>query len=264
MTKILSRLFCGLAAVLVLEAHALGQSSVVFFVDLTRVVTLHEPVLFTTNIVNDSDADLSVEMGFDTIERFEFEVVSPSGLSRTVRPHVVAPEGVFGPPLLVLGPRGRADQSRDKLGGPVILPRVLNQWVDFESVGTYRITVRFGGTIRAGSGVSLDGVLRNQTLMVTVGPRDEGVLRRKALLLLQEAGGRGPGKNLAAQQLSYMSDPALVPILERGTVELVNGAYCQTLGRIGTAEARQALERLAQVSIPSVGNPCKEALLKMK
>jgi hypothetical protein len=30
--------------------------SVVFFVDLTRVVTPHEPVLFTTYIVNDSDA----------------------------------------------------------------------------------------------------------------------------------------------------------------------------------------------------------------
>jgi hypothetical protein len=39
MTKLLSRLCCGLAAVLLLEAHALGQSSVVFFVGLTKVLT---------------------------------------------------------------------------------------------------------------------------------------------------------------------------------------------------------------------------------
>jgi hypothetical protein len=266
------RALVGLAFLLWSRAvAAFPQERVALSVDVSPTVTLHEPVLLTIAIVNDSQGKVVVDMGLDTVGHFEFELLGPDGGRQVVRP---APQfdGVYGADRFILGPKGRTSSDAygylqpdsGKATGPVMATRVLDEWLDFSKPGNYRLTVRYDGAVRAAAGVNTDDVIRNQTFAVTVLPRDEGRLRRKALFLLQQMETGTGDRRLEEQELLHMFDREVIPYWERALAETLSSDYYDPLVRIGVPEARKALERLAQSPIDFVATSAKAALARIK
>jgi hypothetical protein len=243
------------------------QGQVTFSFEVSTAVTLHEPVIFSVSVTNDSDRDLVVDLGLDRIERFQFELHSPTGSIRTIRPR--PREGASLVPRFVLRPSSSASDRRpgpegDRFVGAYLGQAVLDEWLDFSTVGEYVLHVKCDGVIQPGSGVSTESITREGTFHIVVKPSDPERLRAKAQMLVQVSAAYDTRHDFAIRQLMYMPDPAVIPELTTAIITTRRTDLMATLVRIGGPDAKAALESLSHSPVDFVASAAKEALTRIR
>jgi hypothetical protein len=193
-----------------------------------------------------------MEMGYDRIGSFEFQLTSPDGHRDVARP---TPH------------EGGATVGSFALAARELFARkiVLDNWLNFSAEGAYALEVRFDGAIRPVSpAVTVDAV-RVWRFAIRVLPRNDVRLEEKCKEFL--AGIRvccSQATTDAREELAWVRDPVAVPYLEKAIAELLYVQFFNTLVKIGTPEVKEALLRLAQHQVSYVSANAKTALARIK
>jgi hypothetical protein len=215
-------------------------------------LTLREPVVFDFAVINDLAEPISVDMGWNRIGHFAFDVRKPDGLVVSARPEPRG--GVSRLSRVTVDARQRYEHWL-----------VLNEWLTFDQIGTYQLTIRFSGTLTnsAGRRISVNPMSHS----FEVFDRDEQALRNRCAALVREAihSDGLPEEQRAATALSFVEDPVAIPYL----AELVNNdRSLQTaldgLLRIGGPLARKIVEQVAADVNPAKAILGKAALARIK
>lgn len=214
------------------------------------VVTLHEPLFLEVTLANGSAETLQADLGIAEIGAFRIDVVSQDG---RIQGGPLFPPTVFHTGGLVDLRPGEHYRAR----------HLLDEWLTIDSPGTYRVTVRFTGTVTSGESDEL-AVRRDFSLPLTVLPRDVVRLAEVALPLLETAcRSRDPSAALdAAKTLAHIHDPAVTSLLAK---MLECGVLARTeavaaLDRMGTVEATAALIEAAHSGDAELADLAQRAL----
>jgi hypothetical protein len=145
---------------------------------------------------------------------------------------------------------------------------VLNDWVDFSALGVYRVQVEFIGAVRSSKNVDVDVLRLSPSLSMTVLPRNPQELQNIAEQLTRQI--QSPIAEpamFAFSKLAYLDDPIAVPywirILEERKGTRFDPVVIRTLEKVGTAEARAAVERASRSADPWVSTPALDALERL-
>jgi hypothetical protein len=197
-------------------------------------IVLHEPVYATFSVHNDTKASIRFNLGRNNKGLFSFSVTLPTSQTLQIPKLAPPPEGglhFVGEPLLKPG-----QQYTQRL--------LLNEWHNFPSPGTYRVTlnteIRF--QTNTSQPVRTSG---STTFVVQVAPQDNARLARVCSELAAQAlSGAGVQPRVdAAFALSLVRDPVAIPylgqLLEKG--KSVEQYGISGLDRIGTSEAMDVL-----------------------
>lgn len=226
--------------------------------DVPGEVTLREPVVLTLRVQNPSDRPIRADLGFDRVGALQFEVTGPTGRRQAARPQLRDGPSRWPEQIEV----GAHSQYGDRM--------VLDEWIEFDVVGTYSLRVRFLGSVETDERVQID-VRRDHAFRVVVSPRDtdrlEELCRSLERRLAQPLG--HPDHGQAAQELVAVRDPVAIPYLERAAAREIGlprnrPSLTEALATIGTPEARQALERLSGHPTAWVAASAKAALARIK
>src|SRR6266568_8556161 len=179
------------------------QGTVTLSYLLPEHVTLHEPVILDIVVDNQSEHPVNLDLGWRRIEKFRLALLKPDG--QIMPPRAKDPEGVS-----LIGQFSVAASERYRQW------IALDELVDFDTIGRYALTVQFVGGIGAVPDV-LVRVDRNQTIPITVLPRDEDTLRATCAKF---AGVTLESMNAdrymrAATALAWVRDPVAVPYLRQ-------------------------------------------------
>jgi hypothetical protein len=218
-----------------------------------EAVTLHEPVLFEFLIENKSRDVARVNMGWNRMAAFTFDVVRPAGPRTVARPAPID-GGSLTPDFEV------------DAGGTYRQRAALNHWIQFERPGVYRIDVQSAAALTVGRGVRIDAPER-RTFTVVVHSLDVVRLRARCDQLVDLAGRRGAEGGEAADHLSVIRHVGAVPCHERALMKGILSRYSllETLVAIGGPEARQALQNLASSApYPWIARDARAALARVK
>jgi len=194
---------------------------------LPKAVSLHAPVPLSITVTNGTANPVHMALGTDGFGRSMVTVTLPNAARVDVDP-MIPPEGVTeyatwpGDFDLAAGER----RSREI---------VLNQWVDFSALGTYRVDMRFNGAVQ-GANYSPVAVDRTPVqLTVQVLPRNAQALDDLAADLVDEILSSDAERGFyAMKKLRYLDDPVAVRYWNR------------LLDSVWGSEARRALDRLAR------------------
>lgn len=220
-------------------------------IDVRADVSRDQAVMLWYSIRNDSVASQTVELGYDRIGNFRFWLQGPNGLIQKTTP--------------VVRPRDHGARSRALTLAPGESYRqhiVLNEWLRFDQVGAYSLRVEL-----AGEAATRLTVIGDAVRQVQVGPDNPGQIedRCKALLAVLVPMTRYDADfDAAVAELTWMRHPAAVRYLEQALAAEVNPDLFDALVAIATAEARNAVTRLARHRTPWVANGAKNALARMK
>jgi hypothetical protein len=222
---------------------------------VTPSITIGGPVMLRVTLVNDrstpvpgcfAHSDQGPDQG-----PFTLDLTPPVGSSQRAWAFV---SGV--------GPRMIPPKS--KYGRRV----ALDEWLAFTTPGRYQLRVRFSGGLLPAVGIDDVKIEAERTFTVEVLPRDETRLLRRWRELEAVIGRERVGSEAyiaALDEMAYFRDPIAIPWLEAAMAREVFGApFCESLARIGTPEARRALERLAKHSAAWVASDAKAALARVK
>ena len=233
-----------------------------------HVVTLREPIVLQYGVVNHGGRRILANLGYDRAGAFEFELTGPDGAKQVARPQLqFVGDSSARMDEVVVPPLGRYEQRI-----------VLDEWLKFPAAGKYRLVVRFYGVfsqvdsehpkMTLGDGrrpPRSSPSLPDRTFDVVVLPRDDRALEarlREIATRLQLPGATARGD--AVNELTQIRDPLAVPYLEAALSANVSPRFADTLARIGTPEARRALERLTAHSTPWVAASAAAALARLK
>ncbi|MEZ5320446.1 MAG: HEAT repeat domain-containing protein [Vicinamibacterales bacterium] len=242
-----------------------AQTNEVISYILPAEVTQHQPVLLDLALRNQLDRPLTIELGAGEVARFEFRLQPPSGSLVVSRPTTTRRPG-YSEWFESAGHHELAPGRSDSVW------ILLSQFLDFDSVGTYELTIRFNGEVTPIAALAPAMQLTRTTVrQIRVLPRDEDALRRYCASLVAES--RSPmvttsGRALTA--LAHVQDPVAVPYLLEaaevavGPPEVAATVEIEALVRIGGEEARRALELLARSSNPWTVRMAQEALKRIK
>jgi hypothetical protein len=225
------------------------NQQVLFTVQVASRFSLAEPVVINLGVANDGPQPLEVNFGGANAERFEFELTRPGGSTDTIRP--LGRNGVDDTGVRHLEPGGRHESWI-----------VLDEWTQIPASGSYRLVIRFSGTVRTpGGAVAVPRVFR---YAFDVTPRNQEALTEAAVRLGQLAE-NFQTETKAILALSYLRDPVAVPYLQRYAQSRPwPSTAIKGLERIGGPEARAALGTLSQHSDPLTASIAKASLLMIK
>jgi hypothetical protein len=198
------------------------------------LVPLHQPVDVTLILQNPSAQVAEIDLGDDRKGNIILMVTLPDGTDHTYR--IAEREGLARNGLIKLQPGQTYPQHL-----------LLNQWMAFSRIGTYRIEVQ----IRRQRG-SRDGMVAELSplmLSVSVGAPNSGALNdfsQETLNTLLASKTYAEAEQ-AAEVLSYTNDPIAVPYLARAfeTTYPVQSLLVTGLERIGTDDSIRILLAVA-------------------
>ena len=258
------------AALLGCALVSASQPDVTLDMSITpQVVTLREPLVLKYGVFNQGGRPVLANLGYDRAGAFEFELIDPNGTKQVARPQLRnVTNGGVRIDEVVVAPLGRYEQRI-----------VLDEWLEFPAAGNYRIIVRFYGVfsevdsehpkMTIGDGrrpPRSTPSLPPRTFEVVVLPRDDGALEarvRDIAARFQLPQGTDDFHS-AVNELAHIGDPVAVPYLESALSAQVSPRFADTLARIGTAEAKRALERLTAHPTSWVASSARAALARMK
>jgi hypothetical protein len=222
-------------------SHAREPQQVTLAYDIpVTAVSLGEPVVMTVLLRNESDAPVDIDLGQSPEDRFRYELRAPDGTTRMIQPTE----------RLRLAPSGRGAVPPSLWVKHEV---ILDEHLDFGREGRYTLVVRFDGKVAPRSTAVVASVPRERTFNITVLPRDPERLRQFCALNLAETLAGPPRTTEAARRLIYVRDPVAIPFIR--DMITTGGAYhaeevWEAFLRIGSPEARQALEDIAGSSSP--------------
>jgi hypothetical protein len=216
-------------------------------------LTLHEPVLLILEIRNDSRESMHIDLGKDRKENFLFAITPPGG-------------GRIQLPQLRRSGFGRGGNVEIAGGDEYSQSIVLNEWYDFNEIGSYDIEMRFAKLVFTGDEVV--GAREHFELRFDIGVRSEEVLMKRceALVAGIESSNSYERWSEGALALSYIKDPIAIPYLKKilGANKLVEPTAILGLERIGTPEAARALSSGLEITTNHASTLAKAALLRME
>jgi hypothetical protein len=216
-------------------------------------LVLHEPVLVELTIENRSAEPVQVDLGFNRRERFAITIKGPRGV---IPEKVLTETGLGRRGLISVAANGRYQQQL-----------LLNDWFPFEDAGQYAIEIQLRSRLTTASGGAIDTPTTGR-LDLEITPRNDAVLRATCERLAQIAAGAREAQQRmdAAKALSEVADPVVVPYLRAllqkpGAEDMM--IVMRGLTRVGTAEARAALEEAAQSANGEQAALARDALRRM-
>lgn len=243
------------AAVACLSASAVQvpAGAVRFWYEVPSTVSLHEPVVMAVTFDNRSRGTVGVNLRAPD-HTFWFSLRTPSGTLQE------AP--------LSEAPRMQLDAQfeapADARAGRMDHQLVLDHFLSFAETGVYSLRVVFRGRVEPRDPTAFLIAPAERQFAIRVVPRDPDRLRRFCAAALAELRGAMTSVHFfAGKRLAYVSDPIAIPYLKEA-IELDLGyrALWDGFGRIGTVEARQALEELTQSPNPGIANIARNMLAR--
>jgi hypothetical protein len=198
-------------------------------------VVLNEPVVVELHLKNESAETIHYDLGFNRQAGLAVRVKSPDGAVHT--PRIVASDvGRVG--RMVLRPY---EESAHEL--------LLNDWLRFDQIGTYEVTIRLTEPIRTASGENVKTPPATQ-FQLRVGPHDPHALRQVCQRLADTVmlGETAEERLNAARALSHVADPAVLPFVREilAARRDVDWLLVQGLVRVRHAAAEAILLEMAQ------------------
>ncbi|HKV23884.1 MAG TPA: hypothetical protein VJN93_04775 [Candidatus Acidoferrum sp.] len=235
--------------------------------------SMHEPIVVLFSATNNLPNTITLTLGAQDIQFFEFALSSPAG--QQVREYWNMNQEVS---LVTIGSGKRHVPS----GKSYQLPLLMDRWFHFENPGTYFLDLRLSTNIEASDGSII--VPQSRALRLTIRPRDAARLKKVCADLaanILRAKGVSDERE-PALRLGYINDPIAVPFLAQVlSHHMLNYNFgIDGLERIGTDQAirvllltlkdkygdmallaRHALERLQDhISDPALKEAVKRAL----
>jgi hypothetical protein len=194
-------------------------------------VTLHEPVIFELTVENGLDEPVKIDLGHNF----------KSGVTVTVTRRGGAPVTAPPPSEEGFGAVGRVEIAP---AGKYTRRLVLNEWYDFEQVGSYYVQLGLAAPALTADGRKVE-VATSNTVAFQVKARDPEVLRERCEdLAAQIMSARSYSEAAdATLTLNYIADPVAVPYLEKAlsSGQMVEPIAVAGLERNGSREAVEAL-----------------------
>ena len=219
-------------------------------------ITLHEPVILEREFDNSTSEAIDLHLGRNSLGGLILSLIRPNGATVTAHPG----EGpAIGGPYTM-------NTIRMKPGEHYVQRILLNEWLDFGDVGSYRLDVRFKGAGRTASGDNVT-ISRDASVAIMVLPRDGEKLREvcngwlNQLLQPRDA----DDAREAAKALASINDPIAVGYLRdviRSDMSVFNYAIT-ALRRMATPEAIQVLQEATADKRPMVVKLAEAALAEI-
>ena len=220
--------------------------------------SLHEPVIVTFEVRNALSEPVSLTLGAESRQFFEFSLTMPDG--KTIRGET--PPGwnvetvTFGSGKIVIRPGADYHQTL-----------LMNQWFRFEREGTYFLTARLTTDIET----SMDGTIapESRDIRIHIGPRDPEHLSNLCAELtkdVQQAQTVDSARG-AALDLSYVDDPVAVPFLGQALVAKAGSfdyLIVPALEKVGDAQAIELLLTALGSTSGDVSDQAEAALHHLK
>ena len=220
-----------LLSALFFHAEAANQSASrihISFAMESAKLSLREPVVLIFTVQNQSENSATVDLGQDRKENFLFSLMRPDGTS--VRLPQLRSDGFSILGVVSIEP-----------GKHYVQQIVLNEWSEFEQLGSYKIRASLAKPVRVGRASEGELVVEADFQILPKQPEKllkvcDALLRRVYSAPSYEATAE------AALALSYVRDPIAIPHLRKMLVSgLVEGFALKGLQRIGNREAVQVL-----------------------
>jgi hypothetical protein len=199
--------------------------------------SLHEPVIINFVVKNNFSETITFDLGVDRKESFKFNLTRPNGTSNQAQQGIK--EGLAMPGEITLRP---GQFYRQRL--------LINEWFDLSRIGKYAISVNLLAPIRSGNGrVVAKGANFRATFEITSrNPKKLQEICAGLLAQITTSTTYQQAKD-AVTELGFVQDSIAVPFLEKVLKmnKMVERTAIEGLGRIGNAEAVQALVRALSI-----------------
>jgi len=208
-------------------------------------LSLHEPVVLTFTVKNESASSIQLDLGQDRKGEFLLTVKEANG-KRVTLPRY-GHEGISIPGILTVDAGKQFSQEL-----------IINEWYAFKTPGKYELEIQFSKPIVM-KDTSSQITARGSHGEITIGPRNVPRLQSLCDHLskqIESADSYERASN-AALELSYVTDPVAVPYLERVLIsgKMVEKAVVEGLERIADESAIRILIATFQ------GGPNESSLL---
>jgi hypothetical protein len=216
----------GLLVVLAMSSN-LSQKPLVVSYEPESPVSLHEPIFVKLTIGNRLNEVIKFDLGKNDKSNFSVTVTRPNGsLVRvprinesgfgTIGKHSINPSGSYNGKLL------------------------MNEWFDFNEVGTYKVEISLDSPIQTVSSKRVDAQVNN-IFTIQIEPRNPTKLQEKCegLFKIIETSNNYSEVLEAATALSFINDEVAVPYLKKAlnSRKPVGITALTGLGRIANKEA---------------------------
>ena len=214
---------------------------------LPKQISLHAPVPLSITVTNGTAETVHIELGMNGHGNSQMFLTLPNGTRLSIdstRPPPGVVDFAYWPGGFDLPPGERRSAEA-----------VLNEWVDFSAVGTYRLDIRFRGAVQGPNYTPIAVQRTPAPLTVQVRPRDTRELEELATDLIWDIQGPYAEPALRAmKKLEHLEDAISVPYWSRIITER-KGLYTaqkvvRALEQIATPEARAALESATRSDDP--------------
>jgi hypothetical protein len=220
----------------------------------SRNLTIHQPVILSFQVINDTSQPLNLDLGVDRTEGFSFSLTRPDGVK--LKLPTLSPNGLTRAGRIVVQPAASYSQNL-----------LLDRWYAFSTPGKYELE---GYLVNP---IVLDATLEHkqdpgfrETLDFT--PRDELALSKAYDALASEIEAADNWGDAAedAFALSYMRDPIAVAYLRRALFahKLLEPTVINGLEKIGNDEAIQTLIEALRNSVPAYTDLIRRALNRVQ
>ncbi len=198
--------------------------------------SLHEPVVINFAVKNKFSEPITFDLGADRVENFQLNLTRPNGASNQARRII---EGFAMTGKITIRP---GQLYRQRL--------LINEWFDLSQIGAYAISIDLLTPIRSESGrVVAKGANFRATFEII--PRNPKRLQEICANLLAQIATSNTYQQAkdAATELSLVQDSVAVSFLEKVLKmnKMVERTAIEGLGRVGSAEAIQALIRALSI-----------------
>lgn len=214
-----------------------AQSNVPLQVSLSlesKEFPLHGLLKASVRIDNNSDETYNVDLGIDREQAFTLIVKTPAGKEARWTKHVT--EGLHSPGIVRIEPKSAYTQTL-----------TLNQWWEFDALGTYHVTLLIDAPVVG----DISGRLKvSMQADVNVSAPDARYLQNQCEQLLETVSSSSAYQDAidAAKNLSAIDDPIAAPYLAQAAAAKPAIAYISISGleKLGTKEAVDGLLNLAK------------------
>ena len=232
-------LFLALCIIVCGEGISMRQhgNEIVTFSLASAKFSLHEPVAVDFVVKNDSSEAITFDLGADEKENFQLSLTRPNSASSQARR--IIKEGFAIRGKITIRP---GQLYRQRL--------LINEWFDLPQIGAHTISVNLLTPIQSEKGrVVAKGANFRATFEIT--SRNPIKLQEICASLLTRITTSKTYQQAkdAATELSFVQDSVAIPFLEKVLKinKMVERTAIEGLGRIGNAEAVQALIRALSI-----------------
>ena len=213
------------------------------------VITQHEPVIVDFTACGSSSEGADVELGYD-YEKVEVKVTDPDGRVWPKPRPTVPQEGLKFREVVRAAP-----------GAAGVGSIVLNEWFNFDRVGTYQINLSVSPS---GDSPPAEMQVPETSLTLTVLPRDEASLASACadLVITLRDSKSFVARRTAATALARVDDPAAVPFLAEALKQRdFRPLLIEALVHLNTPDAVKALVSASRSSDEETSRLARAALL---